>query len=117
MIRQSRGNPCYAKPVQIPQVPKMSAKSPTGDSSTLGRKARKPSVSPHRINNFVCETSPNRLILDFGTASNSTENGSENGSDMSGLSTGHNSSTDCPNSSYKIEKKDSFTQEKSFFRR
>ena len=96
MIRQSRGNPCYAKPVQIPQVPKMSAKSPTGDSSTLGRKARKPSVSPHRINNFVCETSPNRLILDFGTASNnSTENGSENGSDMSGLSTGHNSSTDC----------------------
>ena len=95
MIRQSRGNPCYAKPVQIPQVPKMSAKSPTGESSTLGRKASKPSVSPHRINNFVCETSPNRLILDFGTVTNSTENGSENGSDLSGPSTGHNSSTDC----------------------
>ena len=95
MIRQSRGNPCYAKPVQIPQVPKMSAKSPTGESSTLGRKSRKPSVSPHRINNFVCETSPNRLILDFGTSSNGTENGSENGSDLSGVSTGHNSSTDC----------------------
>ena len=95
LIRQSRGNPCYAKPVQIPQVPNISAKSPTGEHSTLGRKSNKPSVSPHRINNFVCESSPNRLILDFGNNGNRIENGSENGSDLSGPSTGHNSSTEC----------------------
>ena len=58
-IRQSRGNPCYAKPVQIPTVPSL-VMSPTEPP------AKPVSVSPHRINNFVCETSPNRLVLDFG---------------------------------------------------
>ena len=75
-IRQSRGNPSYAKRVQIPQVPNISAKSPTAESILLGKKAKQPSVSPHRINNFVCESSPNRLILDFGNASNGIENSS-----------------------------------------
>ena len=94
-IRQSRGNPCFAKRVQIPQVPNISAKASNGVSATLGRKVKQPSVSPHRINNFVCETSPNRLILDFGNTKNETENCSEHGSDFSGPSTGHNSSTEC----------------------
>ena len=94
-IRQSRGNPCFAKRVQIPQVPNISTKASNGVSATLGRKVKQPSVSPHRINNFVCETSPNRLILDFGNSKNETENSSEHGSDFSGPSTGHNSSTEC----------------------
>lgn len=105
-IRQSRGNPSYAKRVQIPQVPNISAKSPNAESSNLlVKKAKQPSVSPHRINNFVCESSPNRLILDFGNTSNGLENSSIlqqtdeklslNGSDFSGASTGHNSSTEC----------------------
>ena len=74
----------------------MSAKSSDRErSATLGKKVKQPSVSPHRINNFVCESSPNRLILDFGNADNCVKNGSENGSDLSGTSTGHNSSTEC----------------------
>jgi len=60
-IRLSRGNPSYAKPVGIPQVP--SVMSPT-EQGLPARESRK--VSPHRINNFVCETDNNRLVFDFG---------------------------------------------------
>ena len=107
LIRQSRGNPCYAKPVQTPQVP---AKSPNSESNSIPveKKVIHPPVSPHRINNFVYESSPNRLIFDFGDTSGNLVNNSGislpnhtdekmslNGSDISGASTGHNSSSDC----------------------
>lgn len=71
MIRQSKGNPSYAKKVNIPIVPILPKPSDaeTQQLNRLNRSTSNPPVSPHRINNFVYESSPNRLILDFGDTS------------------------------------------------
>jgi hypothetical protein len=55
--------------VNIPIVPILPKVFDGGDEfrlNRLNRSASNPPVSPHRINNFVYESSPNRLILDFG---------------------------------------------------
>lgn len=69
LIRQSKGNPLFAKPVQIPQIPVLN----------IPKKPEKmivdnnhPPISPHRINNFVYEED-NRIVLDFGDHNNVNE--------------------------------------------
>ena len=62
---------CHFFQVNIPIVPIL-PKAFDGDDlsqiNRLNRAASNPPVSPHRINNFVYESSPNRLIFDFGEA-------------------------------------------------
>ena len=57
--------------VNIPIVPNLPKFGDTDGNDTvvlnrINRSASNPPVSPHKINNFVYESSPNRLILDFG---------------------------------------------------
>lgn len=59
MLRSSKGNPVYAKPVQIPVVPML----PKPDKPL--RMANE-NVPPEQINNFVYENDANKLVLDFG---------------------------------------------------
>ena len=61
LIRQSKGNPLYAKPVGIPVVPAL-PKQESAVSPPLNKMETKPPVSPHKINNFVYEED-NRIIL------------------------------------------------------
>ena len=63
LVRHSKGNPLYAKPVGIPIVPTLEPKN------SMLKMDPKPPVSPHKINNFVYEED-NRIILDFGTDHN-----------------------------------------------
>lgn len=71
LIRQSKGNPLYAKPVGIPIVPELPANRNSSENSKENNLNKmencynKPPVSPHKINNFVYEED-NRIILDFG---------------------------------------------------
>ena len=60
LIRQSKGNPLYAKPVGIPIVPELPKQE-----NIVKMESKLPEVSPHKINNFVYEED-NRIILDFG---------------------------------------------------
>merc|ERR1719361_202034 len=60
LIRQSKGNPLYAKPVGIPVVPELPKQE-----NIVKMESKLPAVSPHKINNFVYEED-NRIILDFG---------------------------------------------------
>jgi len=69
LIRQSKGNPLYAKPVGIPVVPALPKQELPALSPPLNKMETKPPVSPHKINNFVYEED-NRIILDFGTDNN-----------------------------------------------
>ena len=80
LIRQSKGNPLYAKPVGIPVVPELpkttqplaTAQNPSQDSlvnKPIMESNSRPPVSPHKINNFVYEED-NRIILDFGPSVN-----------------------------------------------
>ena len=80
LIRQSKGNPLYAKPVGIPVVPELpkttqplaTAQNPSQDSlvnKPIMESNSRPPVSPHKINNFVYEED-NRIILDFGPSAN-----------------------------------------------
>ncbi len=66
LIRQSKGNPIYSKPVGIPIVPTIEKKVERKSSDKM---AAAP-VSPHKINNFVYEED-NRIVLDFGPSSTS----------------------------------------------
>ena len=50
----------YAKPVGIPIVPELPKQE-----NIVKMESKLPSVSPHKINNFVYEED-NRIILDFG---------------------------------------------------
>ena len=59
LIRQSKGNPLYAKPVGIPVVPVLPKQEALLPASKMDPK---PPVSPHKINNFVYEED-NRIIL------------------------------------------------------
>ena len=59
LVRHSKGNPLFAKPVGIPVVPNLEHKD-------LVKMDPRPPVSPHKINNFVYEED-NRIILDFGS--------------------------------------------------
>ena len=60
LIRQSKGNPLYAKPVGIPIVPVLPKQE-----NIVKMESKLPAVSPHKINKFVYEED-NRIILDFG---------------------------------------------------
>ena len=60
LIRQSKGNPLYAKPVGIPVVPALPKQDLALSPPT--KMDPKPPVSPHKINNFVYEED-NRIIL------------------------------------------------------
>ena len=62
LIRQSKGNPLYAKPVGIPVVPALPKQELPALSPPLNKMETKPPVSPHKINNFVYEED-NRIIL------------------------------------------------------
>ncbi len=56
----------------VPMLPKVCDAENGGETlllNRLNRSSSNPPVSPHRINNFVYESSPNRLILDFGDVS------------------------------------------------
>eukprot|EP00095_Tigriopus_kingsejongensis_P007178 maker-scaffold134_size322110-snap-gene-2.18 protein:Tk07178 transcript:maker-scaffold134_size322110-snap-gene-2.18-mRNA-1 annotation:"c1orf198 homolog" len=59
IIRSSKGNPVYAKPVQIPVVPHL-------PKPTRPCKPPNENVPPEQINNFVYENEANKLVLDFG---------------------------------------------------
>lgn len=65
LVRHSKGNPLYAKPVGIPIVPMLQAKL-NPDQLIKMEQSQAPPISPHKINNFVYEED-NRIILDFGT--------------------------------------------------
>ena len=83
LIRQSKGNPLYAKPVGIPVVPELpkttqplataqnpaSSQDPLLVNKPIMESSSRPPVSPHKINNFVYEED-NRIILDFGPSAN-----------------------------------------------
>ncbi|TRY78445.1 hypothetical protein TCAL_14396 [Tigriopus californicus] len=59
MLRYSKGNPVFAKPVQIPVVPML----PKPDKPL---RLANENVPPEQINNFVYENDANKLVLDFG---------------------------------------------------
>ena len=84
LVRQSKGNPLYAKPVGIPIVPRL---EPTVKDHLMKMEPKpvQPPISPHKINNFVYEED-NRIILDFGT-----DNNIEN--DLRGQSPNHSESS------------------------
>ena len=73
LVRQSKGNPLYAKPVGIPIVPTLQPKL-NSDQLIKMEINQAPQVSPHKINNFVYEED-NRIILDFGTNDDFGTNG------------------------------------------
>ena len=52
----------------VPILPKAFDGDDLSQINRLNRASSNPPVSPHRINNFVYESSPNRLIFDFGEA-------------------------------------------------
>ena len=66
ILRQSKGNPIYAKPVGIPIVPELPKKPPAEIIKMESKPPQPPPISPHKINNFVYEED-NRIILDFGS--------------------------------------------------
>lgn len=58
LARYSKGNPSFAKAVQIPTVPNIPKPDLKPNEASV--------VPPEQINNFVYESSPNRIVLDFG---------------------------------------------------
>ena len=50
----------------VPILPKALEGEEVNQINRLNRSTSNPPISPHRINNFVYESSPNRLIFDFG---------------------------------------------------
>jgi hypothetical protein len=73
LIRQSKGNPIYSKPVGIPIVPSLPKAELSQDfNSKMQQESLKPpQISPHKINNFVYEED-NRIVLDFGNYENNS---------------------------------------------
>jgi len=105
LVRQSKGNPLYAKPVGIPTVPTLQPKLNNTDQLMKMEQNQPLPVSPHKINNFVYEED-NRIILDFGTNDDfGTNNGTSIDNALRG--TGGHSPTNTSNNSESLSKSSS----------
>ena len=65
LARYSRGNPSFAKPVQIPTVPKCIPVKSAMDNANRNSCVVS-NVRPEQINNFVYQSPEQKLVMDFG---------------------------------------------------